>query len=145
MVEKQIHFLEYGKLPSISRGIGIFNHPVATAKQGATRIHSGITELPVGAAVPNHSHPNAEEQVTVLKGKVRIKIGDKQRDCSPYDSTFISGDVPHEFSNVGDEPAVVMVIYGVLNDKSVKRTFTETGSTVEIGSDSDRFPARPGV
>jgi len=141
VVGKQIHFLAYKELPSVSRGVGIVNHPVATAKQGSTRIHSGLTELPVGAAVPNHSHPNAEEQVTVLKGKVRIKIGDKQRDCEPYDSTFISGDVPHEFSNIGDEPALVMVIYGVLRDQNVTRTFTESGMTVEIGSDLDRFPA----
>lgn len=136
---KQLHFIAYNQLSPVKRGQGIVNYPVATAKQGATRIHSGLTWLPVGAAVPNHSHPNAEEQVMVLQGKVRIKIGDMERDCEPYDSTFISGDVPHEFSNIGDEPALVMVIYGVLRDTHVTRTFTETGETVEIGSESDKF------
>jgi uncharacterized RmlC-like cupin family protein len=139
-MEKQLHFLAYNKLPAVSRGEGIVNHPVAGSKQGATRIHSGLTWLPAGAQVPNHCHPNAEEQVTVLQGQVRIKIGDMVRDCEPYDSTFISGSVPHEFSNIGDQPALVMVIYGVLNDKSVTRTFTDTGETVEIGSERDRFP-----
>lgn len=137
---QQLHFLAYDELPAVNRGHGIVNHPVAGAKQGATRIHSGLTWLPVGAQVPNHCHPNAEEQVTVLQGRVRIKIGGMERDCGPYDSTFISGDVPHEFSNVGNEAALVMVIYGVLNNRSVTRTFTDTGETVEIGSERDRFP-----
>lgn len=144
-MEQELHFLAYDQLPAVSRGRGIVNHPIAGAVQGATRIHSGVTWLPVGASVPNHCHPNAEEQVTVLQGKVRIKLADIERDCGPYDSTFISGGVAHEFSNIGTEPALVMVIYGVLRDKHVTRTFTETGETVEIGSFNDKFPDRAGA
>ncbi|MFC4296680.1 cupin domain-containing protein [Castellaniella hirudinis] len=136
---RELHFLAYDQLPSVERGRGIVNHPIAGARQGATRIHSGVTWLPVGTSVPNHCHPNAEEQVTVLKGKVRIKLDAIERDCEPYDSTFISGGVAHEFSNIGTEPALVMVIYGVLRDSHVTRTFTDTGETVEIGSGRDKF------
>jgi len=144
-MKDEIHFLRYAELPAVPRGHGIVNHPITSARLGATRIRSGVTWLPVGAAVPSHSHGNAEEQVTVLQGKVRITLGDQVLDCEPYDSTFISNGVPHAFCNAGDEPALVMVIYGLTRDNDVTRTFTETGETVQIGSDQDRFPASGAV
>ena len=82
---------------------------------------------------------NAEEQVTVLEGTMRIILdGDKEVFCSKYDSTFISPGVQHELINDTDEQVVAMVIYGSAN---VNRTFSETGETVDIGSDRDKFPA----
>lgn len=135
-MDEQIHYLPFSNLPAVERGHGIVNFLVANAKLGARSFHSGITRLPVGASVPRHSH-NAEEQVTVLEGQLRISLGDRIVDCGPYDSTFITAGVPHDFANVGDKPVMVMVIYGSANPK---RTFTATGETVDIGSDKDRFP-----
>lgn len=136
--EKTIHHLKYTDLPQVSRGIGIVNQPIASKKVGARSIHSGITVMPAHSAVPPHTH-NAEEQVTVLEGTMRIILdGDREVFCSQYDSTFISPGVQHELINDTDEEVVAMVIYGSAN---VNRTFTETGETVEIGSDRDKFPA----
>ena len=64
-------------------------------------------------------------------------LGDKVVECGQYDSTYISAGVPHEFSNVGDTQALVMVIYGASH---VTRTFTDTGETVDLGSERDTFP-----
>jgi quercetin dioxygenase-like cupin family protein len=135
-MSQHIHHLPFSVLPPVTRGLGIVNYPIATKKQGAKSIHSGLTRLPVGAVVPPHSH-NTEEQVTVLEGRVRFVLGDQTHDCDAYDSTFISGGVVHEFSNIGDKPALVIVIYGSAN---VNRTFARTGQTVEIGSEGDKFP-----
>ncbi|VTU41757.1 hypothetical protein RA8P1_00087 (plasmid) [Variovorax sp. RA8] len=135
----EIHHLLFDNLPPVSRGQGIVNYPIATKKQGAVNIHSGITRLPAGGVVPAHSH-NAEEQVTVLEGRLRIVLNGVPHDCGPYDSTFISAGVVHEFSAIGEEPAVAMVIYGSAN---VNRTFAETGETVVLGSDADKFPPDP--
>jgi quercetin dioxygenase-like cupin family protein len=132
----EIHHLPFASLTPVERGKGIVNFPIVTAKFGAKNIKSGITRLPVGATVPGHFH-DSEEQVTVLEGKVRFSLGGKTFECGPYDSTFISAKVPHEFMNVGDSPAVVMVVYG---GPSTTRTFISTGETVEIGSERDRFP-----
>ena len=138
-MDVQIHHLPFSGLPQISRGKGIVNFLIASRKLGAVNIHSGITRLPVGATVPRHSH-NTEEQVTVLEGHLRIIISGSSFDCEKYDSTFISAGVAHEFSNIGNDPAMVMVIYGSSN---VTRTFTETGETVGIGSERDKFPSEP--
>jgi quercetin dioxygenase-like cupin family protein len=132
---KNRHHLPYESLKRVPRGQGIINHLISSKLVGARVIHSGITELPPGAAVPAHTH-NAEEQVTVLQGILRIRIDDLEVTCKPYDSTFISAGVDHEFSNVGDDTALVMVIYGSVD---VTRTFSGTGETVAIGSERDRF------
>lgn len=131
------HFLPFTALQKISRGNGIVNHLIASRKLGARAIHTGISELPVGIAAPRHSH-NAEEQVTVLEGKVQITLGDRTLVCGRFDSTFIAAGVEHELVNVGDETAFVLVVYG---SPDVNRTFAATGETVAIGSDADQFTA----
>lgn len=131
------HFLPFDSLEKISRGNGIVNHLIASRKLGARAIHTGISELPVGVPAPRHAH-NAEEQVTVLEGKVKIILGDREQICGRYDSTFIAAGVEHELVNVGDETAFVFVVYG---SPDVTRTFADSGQTVVIGSDGDRFTA----
>ncbi len=130
-------FLPFGPLEKISRGNGIVNHLIASRKLGARAIHTGISELPVGVPAPRHAH-NAEEQVTVLEGKVKIILGDREQICGRYDSTFIAAGVEHELVNVGDQTAFVFVVYG---SPDVTRTFADSGQTVVIGSDGDRFTA----
>lgn len=134
-MKPEIHFLPFETLPEIPRGNGIVNHVIASRTIGARAIHTGLSRLPVGVPAPRHSH-NAEEQVTVLEGFVKIRLGDREQICGPLDSTFISAGVEHELVNVGDSPALVLVVYG---PPDVSRTFAATGETVAIGSDSDRF------
>jgi quercetin dioxygenase-like cupin family protein len=135
-MQRQIHHLPFAGLPAIKRGDGIVNLVIASPKQGTRNIKSGITRMHAGTKVPRHSH-NCEEQVTVLEGRLRLVLGDQVVECGRYDSTYISAGVPHEFSNIGDGEALVMVIYGASH---VTRTFTDTGETVEVGSERDTFP-----
>jgi quercetin dioxygenase-like cupin family protein len=132
---QQVHFLPFESLPVVPRGLGIVNYPIAIKQLGARAFHTGISELPVGVPVPRHSH-NAEEQVTVLEGKVMIKLADREQVCKRFDSTFISANVEHELVNVGEETAYVLVVYG---SPDVNRTFAGSGETVGIGSEGDRF------
>ena len=134
-MNKHVHFLPFASLPEVPRGNGIVNYLIATKKVGARAMHTGISKLPVGAPAPRHSH-NAEEQVTVLEGTVKIILDDREQICQRFDSTFISPGVEHEIVNAGDETAYVLVIYG---SPDVNRTFAATGQTVGIGSDGDRF------
>lgn len=134
-MNKHVNFLPFASLPAISRGNGIVNYLIATKKVGATAMHTGISELPVGIAAPRHSH-NSEEQVTVLEGRVKITLEGKEMICERFDSTFISPGVEHELINVGESTALVLVVYGASN---VTRTFAQTGETVGIGSEGDRF------
>lgn len=135
-MEEQIHHLPFSQLPAIRRSDGIVNLVIAGPKQGTRNIKSGITRMAVGTEVPRHSH-NAEEVVTVLQGRLRLTLGDRVVECGQYDSTYISAGVQHEFSNIGDGEALVMVVYGASH---VTRTFSSTGETVNLGSERDTFP-----
>lgn len=132
----QIHHLPFATLPAVKRNDEIVNFVIAGPKLQTRNIKSGITRMRAGSVVPRHSH-NCEEQVTVLEGRVRFVLGDKVVECGRYDSTYISAGVEHEFTNVGSGDALVMVIYGASH---VTRTFTDTGETVELGSERDTFP-----
>ena len=133
---QQIHHLPFDKLPAIRRGDGIVNFVIAGPNQGTRNIKSGITRMASGTSVPRHSH-NAEEVVTVLEGRLRLVLGERVVECGRYDSTYISAGVQHEFSNIGDGEALVMVVYGASH---VTRTFSSTGETVDLGSERDTFP-----
>jgi quercetin dioxygenase-like cupin family protein len=135
-MDAQIHHLPFASLPAVRRSDEIVNLVIAGPKQGTRNIKSGITRMRAGSVVPRHSH-NAEEQVTVLEGRLRLVLGERVVECGRYDSTYISAGVPHEFSNIGESEALVMVIYGASRPT---RTFADTGETVEVGSERDVFP-----
>ena len=131
-----INHLPFSEVPKIPRGRGIVNHLIASKHIGARNIHSGITFIPPNTSVPDHSH-NTEEQVTVIKGSLKIILnGDQEVICNSYDSTFISSNVQHELINDTDKEVHALIIYG---SADVTRTFTGTGETVKIGSDKDNF------
>lgn len=133
---KIIHVLKWDDIPRVQRGRGIVNHPIATKELGAKAIHSGITIMPAHTSVPAHTH-NAEEQVTILQGTMKIILdGDQEVICSKYDSTFIGADVQHELINDFDEEVHALITYG---SPDVNRTFSATGETVILGSDEDTF------
>jgi len=136
MAEKNINILKWDDIPRVKRGRGIVNHPIATKELGAKAIHSGITIMPAHTRVPAHTH-NAEEQVTILQGRMTIILdGDQEVVCGKYDSTFIGADVRHELINDFDEEVHALITYG---SPDVNRTFSDTGETVILGSDEDQF------
>lgn len=132
----QIHHLLFSELPAIKRSDEVVNFVIAGPKQNTKNFKTSITRMRAGSSVPRHSH-NCEEQVTVLEGRLKFVLGDKVVECGRYDSTYISAGVQHEFANVGDGDAFVMVIYGASH---VTRTFADSGETVDVGSERDTFP-----
>jgi len=130
-----IHCIRRDSLSPVRRGKGIVNFPVVTKKLGARSIHSGLTYLPPGAAVPLHSH-HAEEFVIILKGQIKFWLDGTEYECGLHDSTFIGANVKHEFINSGTEEALALVTYGAAD---ITRTFADTGKEVVLGSDDDRF------
>lgn len=62
--------------------------------------------LPPGTRPPGiHRHPHQDERVTVLSGRVCVRVGKVTRECGPGDSVFLPRGVWHDFWVVGDEPA----------------------------------------
>lgn len=72
---------------------------------GGTHV-KGRGLLPPGTRPPGiHRHPHQDERVTVLSGRVCVRVGKETRECGPGDSVFLPRGVWHDFWVVGDEPA----------------------------------------
>jgi mannose-6-phosphate isomerase-like protein (cupin superfamily) len=62
--------------------------------------------LPVGTRPPGvHRHPNQDELVIVVKGRIRARIGKEEREFGPGESAVLPRGQWHDFWVVGDEPA----------------------------------------
>jgi quercetin dioxygenase-like cupin family protein len=68
------------------------------------------TFLQPGAHVPaSHVHPTQEERFTVLRGKLRFRVGRRAIIAAPGTSVTIASGTDHWFGNVGENVAQVRV------------------------------------
>jgi len=56
-----------------------------------------------GGGMPLHTNTVEHEQY-VLAGQARIGIGEQVYEVHPGDVVFIPADMPHYYTNIGDEP-----------------------------------------
>jgi len=59
-----------------------------------------------------HKHPDQEEVVLVVAGKIEQWVDREKRILGPGDSAFILADVVHASFNAGDQPAKIVAILG---------------------------------
>jgi quercetin dioxygenase-like cupin family protein len=78
------------------------------------RITMGVIELDANAHVPEHRHPN-EQLGILLRGSMRFRIGDEERELLPGGTWRILADVPHEV-HVGPEGAVCIDVFSPPRD-----------------------------
>ncbi|MQC16670.1 MAG: cupin domain-containing protein [Chloroflexi bacterium] len=71
-------------------------------------------ELAEGGHVPQHTHPH-EQAGTVIEGRVRFRIGDREAEVTPGDSYLIPGDMPH--SAVALEASVLIEVFAPVREE----------------------------
>lgn len=84
-------------------------HPPATKNKDLTVLD---VELKLGLGHNFHCHPDQEEMIICVKGKVEQWVDQEMRILGPGDSVFIDANVVHASFNVGDGPASVIAILG---------------------------------
>lgn len=94
--------LDWGKLRWMS-------HPPSTGAGHLTVIEVNITP---GNGHDFHKHPDQEEVIYCISGKVEQWLGEEKRIFGPGDSVFIGKDVVHASFNVGDTEAQLLAILG---------------------------------
>lgn len=93
----------------------------------ASRKLGNSEEMTVGKCVlypgkgnPPHSHPNCSEILTVMQGKIMHQIEDgKEVEMNVGDTITLPPDLPHLARNIGEEDAVLMVVFPTA-DREVK-------------------------
>ncbi len=62
------------------------------------------------AGDPTLHEPGARETAVVISGSVALMIDDERHDLPAGDSVTFDADLPHHFSNEGDEPAAFLAV-----------------------------------
>ena len=94
--------------------LGIWDGVCARALNGE-RISLAVVELDAGSVVTEHRHPH-EQLGLVLRGSVRFRVGDEERELGPGETWTIPSDVPHEVHAGPDGAEVIDVFAPVRED-----------------------------
>ena len=94
--------LDWGQLRWMS-------HPPSTGAKNLTVIEVNITP---GNGHDFHKHPDQEEVIYVISGRVEQWLDQDKRILGPGDSVFIGANVVHASFNVGDSDAQLLAILG---------------------------------
>ena len=81
---------------------GVTRQILIGEKEGSANFIIRYFELPPGTASAFHTHDH-EHGVVVLRGRGRVRIGDRQHDLSFGDVVYVPPGEIHQFSNAGDE------------------------------------------
>lgn len=69
-----------------------------------------VTFAPHGKLISEPHFEGAEEILTVAKGHLKLKAGEKEADLHSRDSAYYAADVPHAIHNLGNTEAVAYMI-----------------------------------
>ena len=72
---------------------------------------TGVARVAVGKANPRHFHPNCDEVLHVLKGRIRHTMNDMTVEMSEGDTVSIPQGVMHNATNIGNEEAVLAISF----------------------------------
>ncbi|MBN43531.1 MAG: cupin [Alphaproteobacteria bacterium] len=126
--------LKFAETPTIERGGSVATTPlVIPPVRPNAAFTTGISSFPVDRSAPLHKH-NCDEQVTLLSGRAEAEIDGETTELSAYDTTYVTAGIDHCFRNIGDEPMVILWIYG---SNKVTRTFVGSDEEVQHLSDAD--------
>ncbi len=68
--------------------------------------------LEPGRAAPRHRHPDCQEALHLLEGKVELNVGAECRVLEAGDSALVPAWAGHSLRNAGSAPAVLVIAYG---------------------------------
>jgi quercetin dioxygenase-like cupin family protein len=89
--------------------LGWLSNPPNTGAKDLTVIDVNLSP---GKGHDFHKHPDQEEVILVVAGKVEQWLDREKRILGPGDSAFIPGGVVHASFNVGDTDAKIVAILG---------------------------------
>lgn len=85
------------------------SHPPSTGASQLTVIEVNISP---GQGHDFHKHPDQEEVIYCISGKVEQWLDREKRILGPGDAVFIGADVVHASFNVGEDEAQLLAILG---------------------------------
>jgi quercetin dioxygenase-like cupin family protein len=122
--------------PFASAGFGALRMICDPALAGARRLLMLEAVFDPGQGDPFHHHPEQEEIIYVVEGRVEQWLGRDRRVLGPGDAAFVPPQVVHAAWNVGDGPARLLAVFGPWVEGGVGR--------VDVGTEPDWSTLRAG-
>ena len=109
-------FVDIGTIPPKQ----VWEHIVARSVHGE-RLTLAVIELEPGAVAAEHSHEN-EQLGIVLRGSIRFRVVDEERELGPGGTWSITPGTPHE-ATAGADGATVIDVFAPTRDdwKQIER------------------------
>lgn len=83
----------------------------SSAQGNSESLTTGLCVLNAGESNPRHYHPNCDEVLHVLEGKLLHSFGDDEIPMGPGDTINIPRDVVHNARNTGDIEARLFICF----------------------------------
>jgi quercetin dioxygenase-like cupin family protein len=90
---------------------GRINWHVSGPLGNSDSMTTGIVMIEAGQANPRHFHPNCDEVLHVLQGRIRHTMNEVTVDMGPGDTVSIPKGVLHNATNIGETPAVMAISF----------------------------------
>jgi quercetin dioxygenase-like cupin family protein len=114
-----VQIVNVADLPSVRMNGEIMARIFDGSKHGdVISVSAFIVDLPPGAGPKRHVHPYEEVFITI-QGKVELESGGEVRTTGPEEICVVPANIPHTFTNVGTDRAVMVNIHaspGVVTD-----------------------------
>ncbi|RJS90279.1 cupin domain-containing protein [Candidatus Bathyarchaeota archaeon] len=88
----------------LGRGRGVTVRYLLHAGVGARRLQLRLFTIEPGGYTPLERHEH-EHEVYILRGRLLVKGGEEEVVVGPGDAIFIASMEPHQFLNIGGDPA----------------------------------------
>lgn len=110
MDELRAHILRLAEQAVVERGAGVTSVPLVGDRVPTDALTVGMTVVPVGGAIPFHTH-NSEEFILMLEGQAVCEVDGERHPVGPLDATYVSKGTVHRFVNTGDTPFRILWVY----------------------------------
>lgn len=92
---------------------------VSGALGNSDKLTVGRCYIEPGGANPRHYHPNCDEVLHVIQGRLRHTAGDEVVEMGPGDTISIPANVVHNATNIGEEEAVMVISFSTPDRQTV--------------------------
>jgi transcriptional regulator with XRE-family HTH domain len=112
-----IHLLKHGNTKVLYSNSKVFSTRALFPFSGSRKSEFYELTLKAGGLEVAEPHKTGTtENIVVIQGKLRLRVGEKVIELEPKDSVFFKADVAHEYSNPTDQEAIMYLVMNYSED-----------------------------
>lgn len=94
----------------------------SAAQNNSQSMTTGLARIKPGQANPRHFHPNCDEILHVISGKIRHTMNEVTVEMNAGDTVSIPAGTIHNATNIGPDDAVLAISFSSINRETVGET-----------------------